>query len=356
MRTRVVACVIFRGIGVFTIFALGIGLSGLSQSSYAHSMQQRIGGYADNQGLTRQRFGYDFNVEQTSPQVGIPLSSQGVTLTLLRDQYSKTDLLEDEYARRIYQSGYRINQTATLVGSQTWARSTDTRQVLTYVSDGVVTTRTFGAGASHWILHDTVRLGFDISTTHVKEPGFRVLDFDSQEVGDPPLLTSSGTSLGLRHLATPTTIVDYSLQGLWSDNRPPSTSLGVGVRQFIPSVSGAVHGTVTRGLNRGKISTDTTYGEIDAWTFDTAYLQSFGSKTHARIGYRYYREDETTRVYRDEQIFGTDKMVLALLHEIPRGDLENIQFPLLIEVALSRYLTNTQLAARSFEVGVTGRF
>jgi hypothetical protein len=284
------------------------------------------------------------------------LSGQSINITVLRDQYLRSSVVDDEYARRFYGSGYRVMQTASLQASQTWARTSDTRQVLTFASDGVVTFRNGGIGASHWLFHETVRIGVDLLRMTVEQPEYRILDFDSQEIGIPPLVTSSGTTVTVRHLATPTMIMDYTAQWILADNRPPMTSWGVAARQFIPLVQGALHGGATRAMNRGTLTLDTTYGQVDAWILDGAYLQTLGRRTHAKLGYRFYREDETTRVYADELTIGTDRLVLALSHDIPKGTMENVAVPLTIEGAVSRYLTNTQLVARSFEVGVTGRF
>ena len=324
--------------------------------AFAHTMGQRIGGYSDNQGLERQRIGYDMSFQQKTPQLKIPLSSQTVNITLLRDQYAQTQAVKDEYAKRFYQSGYRINHSAILTGGQAWDRSMETRQLASVSSDGVVSSRTFGLGASQWLWGETIRIGVDLSRTTVERPDYRVLDFDSQEIGEPPLLSSGGATFKVRHLATPTSIVDYTLQGIWAENRPPASAFGVAGRQFVPPIHGAVHGSATRVITRGTLSTDTSYGQVDAWIFDASYLQSIGAKSHARMGYRFYREDETTRVYQEEYTVGTDRLIVAFVQNIPQGSLQNVSVPLVLEGAVSRYLTNTQLAASSFELGLSGQF
>jgi hypothetical protein len=322
----------------------------------ALTIEQRVGGYADSGGLTRQRIGYDLGWDSKASSANAALSGQSVGLTLLRDQYMRTSIVEDEYARRFYGSGYRVLQTANLTATQTWARLSETRQLLTFASDGVVTFRGGGGGGSLWLFHETLRVGVDFLRMTVMQPEYRILDFDSQEIGTPPLVTSSGATFSVRHLATPTTMIDYTAQGIWADNRPPTSSWGMSVRQFVPFLNGAIHGGGIRAINRGALSVDTTYGQVDAWILDGAYLQSFGRHTHAKVGYRYYREDETTRVYADQLTVGTDRFVVAFSHDLQKGVVENIPYPLAIEGAISRYLTNTQLVARSFEVGVTGRF
>lgn len=322
----------------------------------AFTIEQRVGGYADSGGLTRQRIGYDLGWDSKTSSGDAALSGQSISITLLRDQYMRTSMLEDEYARRFYGSGYRVLQTANLSASQTWGRLSESRQLLTFASDGVVTFRGGGGGGGLWLFHETLRVGMDFLRMTVVQPEYRVLDFDSQEIGTPPLVTSSGATFSLRHLATPTTIMDYTAQGIWADNRPPTTSWSISVRQFVPFLSGAIHGGGSRAINRGALSVDTNYGQVDAWIFDGAYLQSIGRHTHAKVGYRYYREDETTRVYADELTVGTDRFVVAFSHDLQKGMIVDVPYPLTVDGAFSRYLTNTQLVARSFEVGLTGRF
>jgi hypothetical protein len=323
--------------------------------AFAHTVRQELGAYQDNQGLSRQRIGYDVTVD--GPQrAGAGLTSSTFDLTARRDFYNDTSVVDSDYDREVYGGGRRTGDSAALTATQTWDRLTETRVLGAFSSDLQVESRTWGVGASTWGLHETLRLSVDLSRTVTDQPEFRFLDFDSKQVGNPPLTSSTGVSLGVRHLATPTTIVDYGAGQLVNDTRPPSSTGQVAIRQFVPPVSGALHVAGTRAYNRGYISTDTTYGQVDAWTLETAWLQNLWRGALARLGYRYYKEDETTRAYADEKVFGSDTVSLGMSQELPKGATFGLTRPLTLEASAARYLTNVDIAATSFELGLAARF
>jgi hypothetical protein len=162
--------------------------------------------------------------------------------------------------------------------------------------------------------------------------------------------------IGVRHLATPTTIVDYGLSQVAADNRPHANSGSIGVRQFVPPVEGAVQITGTRSYNRGYVTTDSTYGQVDAWIGEVAWLQTIAPGGKCRVGYRYYREDETTRAFENEQVFGSDTMSVGLSQDVPKEAVDSLPTPVTLELAYARYLTNAGISASSYEFGVSARF
>lgn len=337
-----------------TVKATIVTASLTSGVASAHALRQKVAGYRDNQGLSRERLSLNTTVDAGAGKSG--LSDSNFQLLLQRDQYRLESMEERKYEEEIYGSSFRVNNTATLGANQTWDKITETRVMGSYQTDGEVRARSFSGGASQWLNHETVRLSFDVSRTIVERPLFAILDFDSETVAEPTLATSTGASVGLRHLATPTTIVDYGTSRVESVGRPASQSGTVAVRQFLPPLRGALHAGALRALNRGYISNDTTYGQVDAVSYDAAYLQNLWRGALARVGYRYYKEDETTRAYADEKVFGSDTISAGLSQELPKGAVDGLSQPLTVEISGARYLTNTGIAATTGELGVTARF
>lgn len=322
----------------------------------AHTLKHRLGGYRDSSGTTRQRVGFDATVEGKAGKGDMTASS--VNLVILRDLYEDSSLSddEDEYTREIYGEGQRISDSATVTASQTWDRVTDTRVMAAYATDRKVTTRTWGVGASQWYRHETIRLGWDLSRTIVEQPLYQVLDYDSEQIGNPTVASSVGVTMSVRHLATPTTLVDYTLSHLEYENRPDMNSGAVAVRQFLPPLDGAIHAGVTRADNRGYVTTESNFGQVDAWIYDAAYLQNLWRGGRARVGYRYYKEEEKTRAYGNERQLGSDTATLALSQDLDKRQVDSLSVPLTLEAAASRYANNDDVTANTFEVGVTARF
>jgi len=326
----------------------------VSQASWASTITQTVGAYSDNQGLTRHRVGYDVILDGGGGVANLTGSSYELAVT--HDAYQRSDLTTDEYDREIYGSGYKTNDAVTASASQTWDRLTETRVLAAYATDQKVSSRTFSVGASQWQRSETVRLSVDVSRTLLEQPLYQILDYDSKEVGNPPIASSTGATVQLRHLATPTTIVDYSASHIVTANRPDTNTGTLAVRQFVPQLSAAFHATLTRAVNRGFITTETNYGQVDAWIVETAYLQNLWKGARSRLAYRYYKEDETTRAYGDETVFGSDTMSVGMAQDIPRRATGSLGIPLTIEAAAARYLTNVAVAANSFEASVTAKF
>lgn len=317
----------------------------------ADSFKVSRGLYRDSQGLTRERLAADAQLELTP--VGGPVSAHSYKLGFFRDAFAEDDISENDYAREVYGSERRVQGTVAATAVQTWRKLTETRLLASYASDRKVTTRTIGVGASHWLPGESWRVGLDLSESFVDQPLYQTLDYDSQLVGRPPHDRATGTSLTVRQLATPSTLLDYLLSYVYNRSRPPTKSAAVQLRQFVSPIKGAVHAGVTRAYNRGSIDTRTDYGQVDAWTHEIAWLQHLWTGAQARLGYRYYREDETTRAYEDERVFGSDTVALGLAQDVERSLAGK---PMVVDIVAARYVTNTALAATTFEVGLTAKF
>lgn len=318
----------------------------------AHTLKERVGGYASNDGRTRQRVGIDATVDGGTGQV---LTGSNFTLSGTRDAYQNDRGSEDAYSKEVYGSSFRLNRQITAGANQVWDRITETRALVAYGTDEKVKTRTWSAGLSHWLRHETIRFAVDLSRTVVDQPLYEILDFDSREIGNPTVVSSTGATLSLRHLATSRTVVDYTIGTLLADNRPSQRTGTLAVRQYFPALDGALHATAARSVNRGYVTTASTYGQVDAIQGELGWAQNLWQGALTKVGYRYYKEDETTRAYEDEKVFGSDTITVGLSQEIRPAKGFN-KVPLTIECAAARYLTNVGTAARTVEAGLTAHF
>ncbi len=321
--------------------------------AFGHSVKQKAGTYADNQGRERQRLQMDLGYEVPSSGT---MTASSLVVSAGRDKFIFGEGDDSIPNRELYGENFREQNTFSLATSQTWEKVTDTRVSATFQQDDEVTARSMSAGASQWMFGETLRVSFDLSRTVVEQPEFRFLDYDSQEVGNPPIVSSIGSTVGVRHLATTTTIMDYTISRIENDNRPATNSAVVGMREFLPTADAAVHINVSRFYNRGYIGTDTTYGQVDAWSFETAWLQNLWQGASGRLSYRYYKEDETTRAYEDEKVFGSDMYSVAVIQHLGKKVVDNINVPLQLEIGAAKYLTNVGIAANSYEAGLTAKF
>jgi hypothetical protein len=330
-----------------------LAAAAVSAPALGHSVKQKAGTYADNQGRERQRLQMDLGGEL--PTSG-KLTASSMTLSAGRDKYIFGEGDDSTPNRELYGENFREQNIFSLSAAQTWEKITDTRVAATFQSDDKVKARSFSAGASQWIFGETVRISYDLSRTVVEQPEFRFLDYDSKEVGNPPIVSSVGSTVAVRHLASTTTIMDYSASRIENENRPATNAGTVGLREFVPTLDAAVHVNVNRSYNRGYIGTDTTYGQVDAWSFETAWLQTLWQGASGRMSYRYYKEDETTRAYADEKIFGSDMYSVSFIQRLGKKSVDNVNVPLQLEAGAAKYLTNVGIAANSYEMGVTAKF
>jgi len=315
----------------------------------ASTLSQEVGAYRDNQGTSRDRAKFDLNYQLVHSRAGLTASSYNFVAS--RDIYEKSGT-DDEYMQDVYGSNQRINDAVSLAAAQTWQKLTETRVMAAETNDQVVKSRTVGLGASHWFWNETLQTSLDISRTQMQRPVFEILDEDSDIISPPPRLQSTGVTVGAKNLATTTTLMSYAVTHVETNDRPPANTYSAGVRQFIVPTRSAVHGSLARAVNRGRITTKTAYGEVDAWLAEVAYLQTLWRGARSRLGYRYYREDETSRASKNEYVRGSDTYSLSLAQEL--GDK-------VIEVAASRYFTNeledgTRIAAGIVEAGIGFNF
>lgn len=330
-----------------------------SHQSLANSWRQRASSYSDDVGVIRQRYKVDMNIEQA--HTGGSLTAINYAASASMEQFTKDSIKDDEYMQEVYGSNRRNTGAGSIGISQTWNKLTDTRVMGAYSSDKVMRARTGGLGISRWVWHENLQIGFDVSRTIVEAPVFEVLGADSDVVAAPPLVTSTGTSLSTKMLATPTTVTLLNWSHIEKNDRPPTNIYSGGIKQFIPFTESAVHLDVARAFNRGRVTTESTYGEVDAWISDLAFLQSLWKDASVRLGYRYYKEDETTRVEGNEYVRGSDLISIGFAQRLTKRQIETLAAPVSLEVSAARYTTNeletgSKIAANIYEVGMSAQF
>ena len=330
---------------ISTATGVAAALGSFAPLALSHSVSQKVGGYSGTDGGQRRQVAVGMAVDTPT---GGSLSASQIYLDLKEERTFLPPEKKEALGRK--EQRHSINMVAT----QVWDKITETSVIASGSRGEDLKNRTLGLGVKQWFHKETFRYAIDVSRTVVEQPYIETLDYDSELLIPPPVGESLGANVGLRHLASPKTVVDYSISHVAQEGRPPSYAGGIAVRQFIETFDGAVHVNGTRALNRGPIGTQTTYGQVDSWTTETAYLQNLWSGAAARFGYRYYRELEITRAYEDHLQLGTDAVSVGFTQDIDDQDL--VPTPLSIQAAGSRVLTNTDLAATTFEVGLTAKF
>ena len=304
-------------------------------------VKQTVGGYADNAGQSRTKAGFD---------VAVGSLAFGVA----RERVSDGNWRDNKYLQTVYGEGVRLNDSWSLGANRTFDKLTGTRVAVGGSSDGVIKSQNFGIGVSRWMIHETFQAGLDLSRSVVDRPEYEILDFDATVLTAPPQVSSVGATMTARHLSTPTTISLASATFNQSSDRPLARFYQAGVRQYVPVVGGAFHGTLYRGINQGSLSTKTLYGEVDSWATDLAWVQEFSKATQLRAGWRVYQERETGRAYGDETQFGSDLFSLGIVHDVDPEILSGHRVT--VEAGVSRYLSNKDLMATTANFGVAGKF
>ena len=312
-------------------------------------VKQTVAGYQDNAGQSRGKAAFDVGAD--GPGMSSILSS--IKLSIARERVEDSQWRDNKYLQAMYGDGVRVSDSWTVSGVRNFGKLTDARIAAGASSDGVVRSQNLGIGASQWFVHETLQTALDLSRVEVQRPEYEILDFDATVLTAPPEVSTSGATLSLRHLATPVTMALYSATFSHATDRPLARFFQAGVRQYVPGLGGAFHGTLYRGVNRGGLSTQTMYGQVDSWSADLAWVQEFGQATQLRAGWRVYQERETGRAYRDVTQFGSDLFSIGFAHDV-KPDLTAGK-PVTIEAGVARYLTNNNLTATTANLGVSGR-
>jgi hypothetical protein len=325
----------------------------LAQSSLAHEIAQKVGGYQSSDGEHRSlgevNGSLDLNAMGESP-----VTAASYVLNGSVEQISYRDISKNNYMLENFPLARREQQTIGLTTSHTIKKLTDVRAGASWSTDQVTFTRSVSGGMGHWWHDDTVQTNVDFSQTSTNRPSDSILDNDFQTVTVASKMASRGATFSVKHLATPTTVWNAGFTRILSSERPRLDAYSVQVKQFIPSITGAVHVSGARLINTGEIGTDTTLGSMTGTQAEVAILKEIVTGTNARASYRYCREDEETRAFGDHLVFGSDSYSLGLTQDIKKGELTSR--PMTLSVVGTRYLSNADFGAFSAEAGLATKF
>jgi hypothetical protein len=323
---------------------------------WAHSISQKLGGYQSQDGRRRGELQIDAGIDLKSQSTEISGSTLGITAG--RKYYNDAADVNDKYRQEFYGDGLSVLNTLSVSYNDILKKLTERRLMVSHQFDQVSKTTNFSAGMSQWFWHESLQGAIDLSTVIADRPVMDVLDADLEILSPPPTKRGYGYTLSLKHLATPTTITKYALGQTFTNDRPVLQQLSLSVKQFITATSGAVHFDLTRLINRGDLGLTSTYGQVDAWIIEAAYLQQINKNNRARIAGRQYREDEVTRVQQDKYFMGSDMASMGLQHDFRTASKSNMSAELIFAWYKTNDLTDvgTQTVARTVEFSSTARF
>lgn len=334
-------------------FCLTIAIPLLASAGLeAHTLRSRIASAQASDGSQRQRMRSDLNLNLNHSGF---LTSSTFGLSASRERSDKRETSEEEI--EVYGTTRRQTDSLNFNAGQNWSKIWDTRLLSGYSTDGVMKSRTFGAGTSLWTMKENLQLSFDASRTVVDQPVFEILGADSDIISPPELLTSTGLTFASKLLVSPTTVATLSYTNVEKNDRPPTHVYASGVKQYIKPTKSAIHIDGARVFNQGRVTTASTYGEVNAWIAEAAWLQQLWKGAVSKLTYRYYREDEATRVDQDLYTRGSDFVGLGFAQDLQVGD----SVPWTVETNASQYKTNAldedrKVTAKIFEMGLTAKF
>jgi hypothetical protein len=339
---------------------MGVFAASVCTVAAADSFRQQYGYYENNAGVNRSRVKADGTFDMTAQNLTSANFKLNGNVSVSRDVYDLESVAKDKYSRQFYESGTRVKDAWSAGVTSTVNKLTDVRLSLSGDDDSVSGSNSAAIGMGQWFWHESLQWNLDLSRTLVHRPEFAILDSDSDIINAPPLMHSTGVTASLKHLATPTTITRYTYTRTQSNERPAVEVFAFAVKKFFIALNGAMHADVTRAINKGRITTSTSYGEVDAWLAEVAWLQNVTKSDRVRVGYRQYREDEITRAERNEYFMGSDMVACGWSHDMSFG--ASNKNPFSVDATYATYRTNeidpqgTQIRAQTYEMGATARF
>jgi hypothetical protein len=320
----------------------------------AHEVDQRIGGYSSSDGESRSMAWMNGRADVPAMASGEIVSSLTVNANIERVRVSGE--ANTEYMKTHFPDGQRLEQTFGMDSDWTYSKTTNFAFGGSISGDGVVKTTSKRASIGQWLLGDQLRIGVSGSTTETKRPEARILDYDSVTILLKPRMVSTSAGLSVKAILNPTTIVNGDYSKVQSTERPALQSWAVGARQYIPSCECSVHGDMARVINLGALNTNMSTGQLMGTQVSVSYLQTLWRDGHARLSYRYAREDEFTRAYNDHLVFGSDSYTAAISHEFQKTRIQGRDRPLLVDLAATRYIDNKRAAGTTMEMGGSVKF
>lgn len=319
----------------------------------AHEINPYFGGYKATNGESRSE-GSVAGTLESGPYGSTGISSASYTVSGSKERIVVDEVGQDKYLEEYFPDGVREQNTVGLSTTHTFKKLTDLRLGGLWSSDSETTSKTWSAGLGHWWFHDSIQTNLDVSRTQTNRPSSAILDYDAETVLLAPSVSNGGATLSVKHLATPTTVWSAGYTRVEASDRPRLDAYRVALRQFIPPATASVHTSLTRIINTGPVTTETTSGSLAGLQAEIAFLKSLWQGAAARLGYRYAREDEETRAYGDHLVYGADSYTLGFTQDVKKGVVTDHAFT--VRATATRYITNRGVSASLGEAGMAVRF
>jgi len=332
-----------------------VSLAGLLMPLMAPAAEvtQRVGGYRSTNGETRAEGALGGSIER-GPYNATGISSASYTLDASVEKIRTEFQTSDKYMAEHFPLGSRLQRSASIGATHTVRKLTDIRVGGGLTSDLVTNSRSVSGGVGHWWFQESIQTNIDFSRTITDRPPAYILDYDAETILLAPNVASGGVTASFKHLATPTTVWGGSYTRVEATARPRLDAYGTLIKQYIPVLAAAVHGSMTRIINTGPVTTETTSGSLAGIQAEVAFLKTLWRGASGRASYRYAREDEHTRAFGDHLLFGADSYTIGLSQDLDKGVV--IDRPVTANLVGTRYITNRGVSATMGEAGLSIKF
>ncbi len=323
----------------------------LPDLSRAHELGARLGAYQAQEGESRRMLRATGRADFPAFVAGDVTAYLSLNAAGERVHVDGEAFEENEYMRSNFSGRERIDRSVGVDHGWVMSKRTDVTIGYSVATDTVTTSKTMRAAAGQWFMGDQLRLGLSYAATGTRRPQARILDTDYTGINIRPQVTSRASGLNVKGILNPTTIVTGDYTHVQSSDRPVLHAWNLSVRKYEPVCDCAVHLEGGRVINIGALNTNMSDGELTGSQWGAAFLPTLWRGGHARLAYRYAREDEFTRAYGDHLVFGSDQYALGISQEF-QGDGRTT----LIDFGATRYIRNRYGTASALEAGASIKF
>lgn len=322
----------------------------------ASEVSQRVGAYSSSNGESRALFKFSGRADAPASYAGSLQTALNVSVTTERARYAGEAFADDDYIKKNFESGKKSDNLFDGSIDLVFNKRTELSLGGASSSDTVTKSQSGRMSLGQWLFGDQLRVGVAAQRSFTKRPKTTPLDKDAVTLTPSPKIVTESIGPSVKAILNPTTIISGDYSYVKSTDRPVLRSYNVGVKQFFPGCACAVHGEAGRTINLGDLNTNMTTGELTGTQFSLAYLQTLPGNAHGRLAYRYAREDEYTRAYRDHLVFGADSYTATVAKEFQAGVSDGPQRPLMVDLSMTRYLHNDAGSATTIEMGAGLKF
>jgi hypothetical protein len=319
--------------------------------SRAHEFGTRVGGYRSQEGEARSMLRATGRADLPAMSSGEMQSSLVVNAAMESVRVDGEAYEGNEYMKTNFSDHQRLDRSIGIDSEWIISKRTDFTVGYSVTSDTVTTSRTARAAAGQWFFGDQLRLGLSYAATQTRRPAARILDTDYTGINIRPRVTSRAWGVNVKGILNPTTIMSGESIRIFSSDRPVLNAWSMSVRKYFESCDCAFHVDGGRVINIGALNTNMSDGELTGSQWGLAFLPTLWKSGHARLAYRYAREDEFTRAYGDHLVFGSDQYAVAISQEF-QGD----GVTTLLDFGVTRYIRNRNGTAMALESGASIKF